>query len=83
MTKEIIIRKITSRKFILTVIFLIFGILCVTGVIPIDLQEQWKLLFSMAAGLIAYIVGESATDISSILKQNKEDIENAETDNDE
>lgn len=74
MTKEQIIRKLTSRKFILAVFLLIFGILCATGTIPIGTQEEWKGVFVAAAGIIAYILGESGTDIAGIL-QNKEEAE--------
>ena len=76
MNKKEIIRKLTSRKFILTVALLVFGILCVTGVIPIEKQEDYKWIFMMAAGVIAYIVGEGATDVAGIIKQNMEDIKN-------
>ena len=75
MSKEQIIRKVTSRKFLLTIFLLIFGILCITGVIPVDKQEQWRGIFIMAAGVIAYIVGEGATDIAGIIKQNQEEEE--------
>ena len=73
MTKQDIIRKLTSRKFILTVALLIFGILCVTGVIPQSIQEQWKYIFIMSAGVIAYIFSEGVTDIFGIIAQNKND----------
>lgn len=75
MSKEQIIRKLTSRKFILTVILLIFGILCVTGVIPVNEQENWRGIFVTAAGIIAYIFAEGGTDIASILLQNKNEEE--------
>lgn len=80
MSKEQIIRKITSRKFILTLFLLVFGILCITGIIPIEKQEQWKGIVVMGAGVVAYILGEGATDIAGIIKQNQEE-ENG-TDND-
>lgn len=83
MSKEQLIRKLTSRKFILTVVMLIFGILCITEVIPVDLQEKWKEMSVIAAGIIAYILSEGATDIAGILKENKGDVENGESDNDE
>lgn len=75
MTKEALIRKLTSRKFLLTIFLLAFGILCVTGVIPIADQDQWKGIFVMAAGVIAYILGEGGTDIAGILQQNKVEAE--------
>ena len=75
MSKEQIVRKLTSRKFLLTIFLLAFGILCVTGVIPVEQQEQWRGIFIMAAGVIAYILGEGATDIAGILRQNKEEAE--------
>ena len=78
MNKDILIRKLTSRKFLLTVFLLVFGILCVTKVIPVDLQEQWKFIFVMAAGVVAYILGEGATDIAGIIQQNKADVEENE-----
>lgn len=78
MKKEDIIRKLTSRKFILAVVLLTFGVLCVTGVIPADLQEQWKGIFVAAAGVIAYILAEGGTDIAAILIQNKADMEEEE-----
>lgn len=71
MSKEQIIRKLTSRKFILTVALLIFSILCITGVIPVDMQEEWKGIVIITAGVIAYIVGESATDVVGIIQQNE------------
>lgn len=73
MSKEQIIRKVTSRKFLLTIFLLAFGILCVTGVIPAESQEDWKGIFVMAAAVIAYIVGEGATDIAGIIQQNQEE----------
>lgn len=73
MTKQDIIRKLTSRKFILTFALLIFGVLCVTGVIPQATQEQWKYIFMMSAGVIAYIFSEGVTDIFGIIAQNKND----------
>lgn len=76
MSKEQLIKKLTSRKFILTIALLIFGILCITGVIPVDMQEQWKGIVIITSGVIAYIVGEGATDVAGIIQQNKEDIEN-------
>ena len=78
MNKDILIRKLTSRKFLLTIFLLAFGILCVTGVIPVALQEQWKGIFVMGAGVVAYILGEGATDVAGILLQNKQEVENNE-----
>lgn len=75
MSKEQIIRKLTSRKFILTVALLIFSILCITGVIPVDMQEEWKGIVIITAGVIAYIVGESATDVVGIIQQNENEEE--------
>lgn len=75
MNKEQILKKLTSRKFLLTLFLLVFGILCVTKVIPIDLQEQWKGIFIISAAVIAYIFGEGATDIAGIIKENKEESE--------
>ena len=75
MTKEEIIRKLTSRKFILTVAMFVFGILCLTGVIPVQSQESWKYVAICGSAIIAYIVGEGATDIFGILTQNKQDVE--------
>lgn len=72
MTKQDIIRKLTSRKFIFVLLYFIFNILCLTGVIPIDAQEQWKFIFAIGAAIIAYIVGEGATDIVGILLKSRE-----------
>ena len=73
MSKEQIIRKLTSRKFILTVALLVFSILCITGVIPVDMQDGWKGIIITAAGVVAYIVGESATDVVGIIQQNEKE----------
>ncbi len=78
MTKEDIIRKLTSRKFILALAMFVFSILCLTGVIPIEVQESWKYIAIGGATIIAYIVGEGATDIFSMLFKNKEDAEEYE-----
>lgn len=75
MSKEQIIRKLTSRKFILTVALLIFTILCTTGVIPVDFQNEWKGIVITAAGVVAYILGESATDVVGIIQQNEKEEE--------
>lgn len=75
MSKEQILRKLTSRKFILTVALLIFSILCITGVIPVDMQEEWRGIVIVTAGVIAYIVGESATDVVGIIQQNEKEEE--------
>lgn len=73
MSKQDFIRKITSRKFILAIFLIVFGVLCTLGVIPADTQEQWKAYTIMAAGVVAYIFGEGATDIVGIIKSNKEE----------
>jgi 1,4-dihydroxy-2-naphthoate octaprenyltransferase len=75
MSKEQILRKLTSRKFILTVALLLFSILCITGVIPVDMQEEWRGIVIVTAGVIAYIVGESATDVVGIIQQNEKEEE--------
>ncbi len=78
MTKTDIIRKITSRKFILVFLYFVFNILCMTGVIPVDVQEQWKGILITGAGIIAYIFGEGVADIAGIISQNKQEIEEEE-----
>ena len=77
MSKEQIIRKLTSRKFILAVALLIFGILCATGVIRLEQQEDWRPVFVSAAGIIAYILAEGGTDIAGLCLQNKPEEEEA------
>lgn len=73
MSKEQLIRKLSSRKFILTVALLIFSILCITGVVPVNMQEEWKGIIVVAAGVVAYIFGESATDVVSIIQENEKE----------
>lgn len=73
MTKEDIIRKLTSRKFILTVAMFVFGILCLTGVIPVQTQESWRWVAITGSAIVAYIVSEGVTDIFGILSQNKQE----------
>ena len=73
MTKQDIIRKLTSRKFILTVAMFVFSVLCLTGVIPVQTQESWKWVVMVGSGIIAYIVSEGVTDIFSIISQNKQE----------
>lgn len=73
MSKEQIFKKLTSRKFILTVGLLVFNILCITGVVPVDMQEDWRGVVIVTAGVIAYILGESATDIMGLIQQNEKE----------
>lgn len=73
MNKEQIIKKLTSRKFILTVAVLIFSILCVTGVIPVDMQEDWKGIAVSIAAVIAYVLGEGAADVAGAIHIGHED----------
>lgn len=73
MSKEQIIRKLTSRKFLAALGLLIYTILCQTGVIPIPEQEAWKVIILGAAGIIAYIFSEGATDVASIIQEGKND----------
>lgn len=73
MTKQDLLRKLTSRKFILTVAMFIFGILCLTGVIPVQSQESWRWVAITGSAIVAYIVSEGVTDIFGILSQNKQD----------
>ena len=73
MTKEDIIRKLTSRKFILTIAMYVFAILCLTGVIPVQTQESWKWIILIGASIIAYVVSEGVTDIFGIIAKNKQE----------
>ena len=80
MNKDAILRKITSRKFIITVALLIFSTLCVTHVIPVDIQDVWKELILGYAVAIAYIFSEGATDIAGVIQKGDTYVE---SDNDE
>lgn len=80
MNKELILRKLTSRKFIITVALLIFSTLCVTHVIPVDIQDVWKELILGYAVAVAYIFSEGATDVAGVISEGSKD---GESDNDE
>lgn len=64
MTKEDIIRKLTSRKFIATVAMFVVTLLVALGVISIDKKEEIYALIVMGGTIVAYILGEGITDIA-------------------
>lgn len=64
MTKQDIIRKLTSRKFIATVAMFVVTLLVALGVISIDKKEEIYALIVMGGTVVAYILGEGITDIA-------------------
>ena len=64
MTKQDIIRKLTSRKFIATVTMFVVTLLVALGVISIDKKEEIYALIVMGGTVVAYILGEGITDIA-------------------
>ena len=60
-TKEMLIRKLTSRKFILAVIGLVSGLMIYFGKTEADADQVGALIMS-AASVVAYILAEGITD---------------------
>lgn len=63
-TKEMIIRKLTSRKFILAVIGLVTGLMIYFGKSEAETEQIGALIMS-AASVVAYILGEGIADAAS------------------
>lgn len=72
MTKQDIIRKLTSRKFIATVAMFVVTLLVALGVISIDKKEEIYALIVMGGTIVAYILGEGITDIAHATQQIQE-----------
>lgn len=82
MTKQDIIRKLTSRKFIATVAMFVVTLLVALGVISIDKKEEIYALIVMGGTVVAYILGEGITDIAHA-GQATQEIEYEDEDGDE
>lgn len=81
MTKEDLIRKLTSRKLWLAIALFVSGVLTAIG--KKETAETISGLIMQAAAVLAYIVGEGLVDASNKAKGNGEPGEWQEEDWDE
>ena len=70
-TKDFIIRKLTSRKFWMAIALFVSGIITVTK--GSELAETISGLIMQFAAVVAYIVGEGLTDAAAVCEGNIED----------
>ena len=71
MTKEDIIRKLTSRKFWVAIAMFVVALLSLTGVIKIEDKNDIYQLIILGGTCVGYIVGEGLTDIAHSGNQNE------------
>ena len=64
MTKEDIIRKLTSRKFWVAIAMFVVTLLVLTGVIRVEQKEEVYTLIILGGTAVAYILGEGFTDMA-------------------
>ncbi len=76
MTKEDIIRKLTSRKFWVAIAMFVVALLSLTGVIKVEDKTDIYQLIILGGTCVAYILGEGLTDITH--QNNYEYIEEGE-----
>ena len=78
MTKEDIIRKLTSRKFWVVIGMFVVTLLVATGVISIDRKEELYNLIILGGTCVAYILGEGFTDVAHIKANQGYELEEVE-----
>lgn len=67
MNKEIIIRKLTSRKFWMAIIGFVTGLLVFIGKSEAE-AEQIGSLILMGASVLAYAIGEGLADQAAVIE---------------
>lgn len=82
MSKEEIIRKLTSRKFWIAIVTFVTGVLLYTGHSEDEAGKIGELIFA-GAGVIAYIIGEGLTDVARATSTKPELIEVIDADPEE